>query len=284
MNIWYFYLGMAVCFLAVSVFAYALMATMVDLYEKHRLLYQASGGTSQGVLNLFFASQEKSASFSVLGALVGGVLLIKAGVAGILFGAMLGYLLPLILTRSRARKRHRKLEEQFVGSLDIMAGALRAGLTIPQALESTQKAVDYPLSEEYSLMVRQLKIGLTLGDALSSLSGRIPSPDVRLAATSIAISSRTGANLAEALQVLTSTLKKRSAVKSKIHSATFMGKAQGILVGGMPFALAGMLYLISPNSIGPLFTTNAGHLILAVVIITQTIAYIAIKRITSIDI
>ncbi|MFQ3671777.1 MAG: type II secretion system F family protein, partial [Verrucomicrobiia bacterium] len=244
-----------------------------------------AGGASAPTDPLFLlASLDRSTALSATCAFLGALACFNVGPGGILAGAAIGWVLPLALARRSAARRQKKLNDQFIGGLEIMAGALKAGLSIPQALESTQKALDHPLSEEYSIMIRQMRVGMSLGDTLNALSDRIQSPDVKLAATAIAISSRTGANLPLALEQIIATLKKRNAVKAKIDSATFMGRAQGLLIGIMPFALMGMLAFISPQTTTPLFTTTVGHLLLGVVLVTQTIAYVMIKRITKIEV
>lgn len=276
--------ALALVFAAVFLFFFTALSAVQARLLAARASYEVGGAPAPSDPLFFLAALDRSTALSAACAFIGALTCFKLGPGGMVSGAAIGWVFPIVLARRSATRRQKKLNDQFIGSLEIMAGALKAGLSIPQALESTQKALDYPLSEEYSIIVRQMRVGMSLGDALNALSDRIKSPDVKLAATAIAISSRTGANLPLALEQIIATLKKRNAVKAKIDSATFMGRAQGLLIGIMPFALIGMLSFISPATTTPLFTTTIGHLLLGVVIVTQTIAYVMIKRITKIEV
>ena len=51
-------------------------------------------------------------------------------------------------------------------------------------------------------------------------------------------------------------------MKAKIKAMSMEAKASAVIIGALPFIVAFLVYLTSPNYIMPLFTTSIGNLIL----------------------
>ncbi|MEY2472267.1 MAG: tight adherence protein [Actinomycetota bacterium] len=105
--------------------------------------------------------------FSMKGLLVAGLL-----------GACLG-VLPSSRVNSAATKRQKAVSKQLPDVLDLLVISIEAGLGFEQALERTVDAVPGPLSDEFSLMLGEVRAGATRADALRELSDRVDEEDLR---------------------------------------------------------------------------------------------------------
>jgi tight adherence protein B len=92
----------------------------------------------------------------------------------------------------------------------------------------------------------------------------------------------TGGNLAETFDSIAYTIRERIKVEAKISAMTAQGVMQGVIVVLMPFALGGILYLIDPDRIGPMFTTIPGWILLTIMMTLQAVGGFAIWKIVQV--
>ena len=98
------------------------------------------------------------------------------------------------------------------------------------------------------------------------------------------ISREIGGNLGETLDTLSDTLRRKSTMEGKIDSLTAQGRMQGLVMTALPVFLGFLLYLLEPEAMSLLFTTPAGWGTLAVIIVMETLGYIFIRKVTTIDV
>ena len=161
---------------------------------------------------------------------------------------------------------------------------MQAGLNLPQAVAETANSIPAPMSTEFTIITRQLKLGMTIEQALNSFNQRIQLADINLATKAMTISMKMGTNLPSALAKISETIESRKRVKDKISVLTAQGKAQGIVVGVLPIALGALFFVMDPSYIHVLTTTLIGKLLIAVMVVMEIIAFFVIKRIVTIDI
>jgi len=106
-------------------------------------------------------------------------------------------------------------------------------------------------------------LGMPLDDAVQRLPDRIPLSEASFFAIVIAIQSRTGGSLSEALGNLSRVLRERKKMEAKIKAMSGEAKASAGIIGALPVVVAGLLYATSPEYIGLLFTTQTGHIVMA---------------------
>lgn len=179
-------------------------------------------------------------------------------------------------------RRVRKFVTQMVDGLSLMSNAMRSGLNVPQALQLVSDELPNPISQEFQLVLSQNKLGVSLEDAMSNLSVRMPHDDIEMFTTSVNILKETGGNLAETFDSISYTIRERIKVESKIQAMTAQGVMQGVIVVLMPFALGGILYTIDPERIAPMFTTIPGWILLTVMMTLQGVGGFAIWKIVQV--
>ena len=199
-------------------------------------------------------------------------------------GALGGAILPRASWVILRRRRMALLVEQLPDGLTMMAGAMRAGASLQIALDLVVKESPAPLSQEFSVLLREQRLGLALEDSLRGLSQRLKQEDIDLFVSAVTIAKEVGGNLSEILERLSSTLRAKAVMEGKIKALTSQGKLQGIVVGMLPVLLAGVLYAMDPRAMKPLFTTIYGWGTMAVIFIFLTMGAFFIKKIVTIDV
>ncbi|QET02976.1 MULTISPECIES: type II secretion system F family protein [Cupriavidus] len=196
----------------------------------------------------------------------------------------LAFMLPRLWVRRMQTRRLREIEEQLPDSLLMMSGALRAGASFPMALESVAQESRPPVSQEFELLLREIRLGVDLMVALRHMERRIPVPDFLMVTAAISISREVGGNLAETLESVARTLREKQQMEGKIRSLTAQGKMQGWVMTGLPIFLILVLRNMEPKAMAPLFDSPLGWGVLAVIGTMEFIGYQAIKKITHIDV
>ena len=202
--------------------------------------------------------------------------------AGTVF-AMLAILPGLVYRRMR-KKRLKKFEEQLPDGLLMLTGAMRAGASLNIALEGLVKEQSPPLNQEFELFMREQRIGTDFEKSLSHMEKRLPIQDFAMLTSALRINREIGGNLAEILESLAETLRRKHQMEGKIDSLTAQGKLQGIVMTGLPVLLGVLLYFLEPEAMSKLWTTTVGYVVLAVIFIMEFMGYTMIRKITSIDV
>jgi len=193
-------------------------------------------------------------------------------------------LLPPFVYRTMRKKRLKRFEQQLPDGLTMISGAMRAGASLSIALESLVKEQPAPLSQEFELFLKEQRLGVDFELSLKNMLERVPLPDFNMLVTALLINKEVGGNLAETMETLADTLRKKAMMEGKIDGLTAQGKLQGIVMSGLPIFLGFVLNFIEPEAMSKLWTTTIGWIVLTLIIIMEALAYFTINKITSIDV
>jgi len=182
------------------------------------------------------------------------------------------------------RRYARKFDSQLTDALSTMSNALRAGFSISQAFESVAEADLHPISDEFALLLQQLRVGMSFDDALSSLEKRIDSEDLTLVVTAIDISRRTGGNLTGIFDRISETIRDRMRLERKIRTLTAQGRLQGAVVSLMPFLLCIVMTAMKPEMMIPFLLSMKGIACLAVATVMVAVGWLLIRKIVTIKV
>ncbi|MFC0253904.1 type II secretion system F family protein [Massilia consociata] len=196
----------------------------------------------------------------------------------------LAFVAPRYVVRYIARRRLREFEQQLPDALLMLTGALRAGASMMIALESVAAEGKPPVSQEFELLLRELRLGTDFGVALQNLERRVPLPDLLMVTSGMALAREVGANLAETLESVARTIRARLQMEGKIRSLTAQGKMQGLVMSALPLFLVMILRVMEPEAMQPLFTEWYGWCTLAFILLAVAVGYHFISKITNIDV
>ncbi|OQA86465.1 MAG: Bacterial type II secretion system protein F domain protein [Lentisphaerae bacterium ADurb.Bin242] len=221
------------------------------------------------VLGVGFYSTEMSVAKTVIVALI---------------GAVAAFPMPRIYLRWLKKQRLAKFNVQLEDALLSMSGSLKAGFSINQALEVVAHENRKPISFEFSLLIQELRLGVTLDNALDKMSARLNCPDFELVAVSILTARQTGGELTATLERLAGVIRERVRITGRIHALTAQGRMQALIIGLMPIALFIAMMNIAPDMMNAFFSTVVGILCLLAVIVLDVTGFLVIRKITNIDI
>ncbi|MFZ6816074.1 type II secretion system F family protein [Undibacterium sp. Rencai35W] len=199
-------------------------------------------------------------------------------------GAVICLFGPGFVHKRLKTNRRKSLIRQLPDTLDSLVGALRSGMSLQQALGLLSEQLPKPSNQEFGLVVRKLRMGVSLDDVLEELEKRIESQEYTMFTTSMRIAREVGGNLTESLERLADTMRKKLAMEDKIDALTSQGKLQGIIVGCLPLFLMWVLNIMEPESMAPLFNTLMGYMVLFVIFLLEFIGFILIRKIVKIDV
>jgi len=218
---------------------------------------------------------------SILGGVVGFV--VFGGVAPALLLTCVGIFLPGFIIRYRQRARLNEINLQIGDSLTVMINSLRAGYSFQQAVDLVGREMNGPLAVEFRRTMREINLGNTTEQALQNLIRRVESDDLDLMITAVLIQRQIGGNLAEIFENISNTIRERIRIKGEIKTLTAQGRISGTVIGLLPVAMFAVLMLISPDYIGLLLERRVGLIILGLGIISETIGFLLIRKVVTID-
>ena len=178
-------------------------------------------------------------------------------------GIVAGLLLPHLFLKFRRKRRLKQFSAEFPNAIDIIVRGIQAGLPLVDCLKVVATESQEPVKSEFQAMVEDQALGMPLDEAVQRLPERVPLPEANFFAIVIAIQSRTGGTLSEALGNLSNVLRERKKMREKVQAVSGEAKASAVITGALPVVVGGLLYLTSPNYISLLFTTDIGKVVLA---------------------
>lgn len=187
--------------------------------------------------------------------------------------------LPMLYLRWRRTRRLARIEAQLPDTLDLITRALRAGHAFTSSLKMVADEMPEPVAGEFRAVHEEVSFGISLHQALTNLSERVPLTDVRYFAVAVLVQRESGGNLAEVFNNLSRLVRDRSKLASRVRVLSSDGKMSAWLLGLMPVVLAGVLYLFNPKFMGPLFTDPIGVSIIEYLLIMMFIGAIVMRKI-----
>jgi tight adherence protein B len=189
-------------------------------------------------------------------------LLTGNALVGIPIGVLAGWLAMRLAVSHRIGRRRAAFSEQLPDVLQLIAGSLQSGFSLPQALDTVVREDAQPAAAEFSRALAEARIGADLEDALSRVAERMDSVDLRWTVMAIRIQRDVGGNLAEVLRTTVGTMRERAYIRRQVRALSAEGRLSAYIVVGLPVLVGAWFFYSSPAYMRPLYTTSAGVLML----------------------
>lgn len=203
---------------------------------------------------------------------------------GLLFGAVVGFGACRWFISFRIRRRLQAFEDQLPDTLQLLAGSLRSGFSMSQALTGIVREGTEPTAGEFSRALTEVRIGAELEDALDNVASRMRSEDLGLVVMAIRISREVGGNLAEVIQNTVLTMRERAQLRGTVRVLSAEGRISAKILIALPFLLGGFLLLFKRGYLNPLVTTGVGIGLLIGGVILLTVGAIWLNRLVKIEV
>lgn len=172
--------------------------------------------------------------------------------------ALLAALAPRAALRVLTARRRAAFADQFEGTLQMLSGSLRAGYGLMQAAATIAEEAPAPTGPEFARVAVENRLGRSVEDSLRALSERMENEDLRWVVEAIDIQYEVGGDLAEVLDTVAETIRDRDQVRRQVRALSAEGRISAVVLVSMPFAIAVLISMVSPDYLAELTGTTLG--------------------------
>ncbi len=182
---------------------------------------------------------------------------------GIAVGAFVGtFGLPRWVLSFLTKSRQSKFTNEFANAIDIIVRGIKSGLPLNECLGIIARESPEPVRSEFRDVVEQQRVGVPLSECFERMISRMPLSEVKFFGIVVAIQQQAGGNLSEALENLAGVLRDRKTLAAKVQALSAEAKASAMVLGALPFCVAGMVYFSTPDYISLLWQKRYGQMML----------------------
>jgi tight adherence protein B len=209
-------------------------------------------------------SERKPAEWVLLGvggsALLAVTLTLATGnlLIGILGGGLIGWLGMHVILSIRIGRRRAAFSDQLPDMLQLIAGSLQSGFSLPQAVDAVVREGTQPSAGEFSRALAEARVGANIEDALNRVADRMDSNDLRWTVMAIRIQREVGGNLAEVLRTTVGTMRERAYLRRQVSALSAEGRLSAYILIALPILVGAWFFYSDPNYMRPLYTTLIG--------------------------
>ena len=224
-----------------------------------------------------------------------------SGVCGLVLGIVVFYLsenalyavpavaigalgLPNWFVNFMRKRRISKFINEFPNAVDVIIRGVKAGLPLGDCLRVIASEAAEPVRSEFRMIIETQSIGMPLGEAIERLVTRVPVPETNFFAIVISIQQKSGGNLSEALGNLSRVLRDRKKMKAKIRAMSAEAKASAGIIGSLPFAVGGLVYITAPTYLELLWTSSTGRMVMVVCGFWMLVGILSMRKMVNFDI
>ena len=206
------------------------------------------------------------------------------GLIGIAAGILAGWLGMRLTVSVRIARRRATFSEQLPDVLQLIAGSLRSGFSLPQALTAVVREGRQPVAGEFSRALAGTRIGAELETALDGIADRMDSKDMRWTVMAIRIQREVGGNLAEVLGNTVDTMRERAYLHRHVRALSAEGRLSAYILIALPLVVGGWLFISSPSYMRPLYTTAAGVLMLVLAAVLMAVGALWMRQLIKVEV
>jgi tight adherence protein B len=199
------------------------------------------------------------------------------------FGLAGGYLGPRLYLGNRRKSYQNKFLNELPNAIEAIVRGIKSGLPLNDSIRVVARDAKEPVKSEFARVLDQQSVGKSMSEAVGILVERVPLPEVNFFVVVITVQQQAGGNLSEALGNLARVLRNRKKMAAKVKAMSSEAKASAIIIGSLPFIVAGLVSIVSPGYLGPLVSTPIGMLWLAVAGIMMAFGIFVMNRMIQFD-
>ena len=235
----------------------------------------------------------RPASVVTLVALIAAGAALLGSVLALVRGAAIAWLLPAALVvlvilgaraviEHRVAKRRQLFAEQLDDTLQLLASGLRAGHSLPAALDSVAVEAESPTAEEFARLLNKHRIGYDLAQAIEECAERMHCDDLAWTAQAVGIHREVGGNLGEVLDHVGDTIRERNQIRRQVRILSAEGRISANVLIALPLAIAGILAIVSPNYVSLFVTTPMGLVLIGISLVLFVVGVLWLRAIVRI--
>lgn len=202
----------------------------------------------------------------------------RSMIVAVLGGIAVGAGLPHLVVGWMINKRTRSFLAIFPEAIELIVRGIKSGLPVTEEINVVAQEMADPVGKEFRRIADALKFGQNMDEALWDAARRLDIPDFNFFVISLSVQRETGGNLAETLENLADILRRRRQMKLKIKAVSSEARAGALIIGALPFAVGGILFVIAPAYVSMLFTDPRGMMVAGAGLTLQAIGGLVMAK------
>ena len=198
-------------------------------------------------------------------------------VLGMIVGLVIGFLIPSIIIKKMVVDRKNKFRAQISDGLMILSSCLKGGLSLLQAIEALVEELPPPISQEFGIILRENKMGMSLEESFEKLNKRLPSEELNLLTTAILVARETGGDITKLFATLINTIRVKIKLMDNIKTLSMQGRIQGIVMSALPIVFVFMVYSFNPRYFDVMLSNPTGRLLLVYAVASEVVGAFLIR-------
>lgn len=190
--------------------------------------------------------------------------------------------LPVLYLQHQRSRRLSRMERQLPDALDLVTRALRAGHSFASGVQMIGEEMADPIGSEFRMVADEVNFGVSLQQALTNLSERVPLTDLRYFVVAVLIQRDSGGNLTEVLSNLGRLIRDRLKLLARVRVLSSEGRLSAWILGVMPFALAGLMNIFNPEFMSPLWEDPIGQTVVKYMLVLMLVGIVILRKIVKI--
>jgi len=209
----------------------------------------------------------------------GGILGLKMGslIIGAFIGMVVGFGFPNIVISQMIKARAKKFNNQISDALMILSSCLKGGLSLLQSIEAVVEELSPPLSQEFGLILRENKMGVSLEESFDKLNKRLPSDELNLLTTAILVARETGGDITQLFGILIDTIRTKLKIQDNVKTLSLQGKIQGIVMSILPIGFSMMVLSFNKNYFDIMLSHPLGRMMLIYAVVSELVGVFLIR-------
>ena len=200
---------------------------------------------------------------------------------GVVMGFAAGFIFPGFYIKKLTTKTRERFTDQLVDALMIMSSSFRGGLSLVQAMEAVVEEMPDPINREFSTVLGENKMGVSLEEALARLYRRMSSPSLQQLNTAILLARETGGNLPVIFSRIINNIRERKKIQQNLDTLTIQGKIQGFVMTLLPIGFGYVVYTSNRKIFEHMLASDIGRGLLIYAVISEIIGAFLILKISS---
>lgn len=193
--------------------------------------------------------------------------------------------LPWYIVRRMAEKRRQKIEDQLADAMVSLASAIKAGLSLAQAIEILSHQTPHPICQEFQQIYGEYQLGKPMEECLVEAKDRLQSENFALFAAAMEASRESGGRLNETVDRIAHSVRELQRLERKVQSETAQARASAFYMALAPaFILALYYFVLDQENTERLWKTIEGQVLLSICLVLNILAYVWARKILSPDI
>jgi tight adherence protein B len=199
-------------------------------------------------------------------------------------GLLVGLAGPWFYLGFRRSRRVKAFAAQLAPTLQLMAGSLQAGLSLPQTIDTVVREGTEPIASEFRRALVETRLGVGIEEALEPIGERMESEDFKWTVMAVRIQREVGGNLAELLLQVAATLRERDYLRRQVKALSAEGRFSSYILLCLPPGLIMYMLVANRGYLHPLLSTGIGFVMIGIMVILMSVGAFVMQRMVKLDV